>query len=204
VHPLNDVSTVVKDAPDVFSVHCAGEMGITIVPSISTGCADPLKRPHRREGIHYHIWLCAYWPDFYTHLVLLQSQNMLGFLHKKVNKKQILFVQEENDRNGPQEVLPVVPDVLEEVEGLLQPVGLIVFPDHHVVAATGYHKDNGYLTIKTLNPLSAKMAAISNSLKIDFVYLESCLKNPRCQYSASQQVLISRRVVTLLHNFNLF
>lgn len=41
------------------------------------------------------------------------------------------------------EVLPVAPDVLEEVEGLLQPVGLIVFPDHHVVAATGHHENNG-------------------------------------------------------------
>ena len=39
--------------------------------------------------------------------------------------------------------LPIVPDVLEEIEGLLQPVCMIVFSDHHVVTATGHHKDNG-------------------------------------------------------------
>lgn len=38
---------------------------------------------------------------------------------------------------------PVVPDVLEEVEGLLQAVGVIVLSDHHVVAATGHHEDDG-------------------------------------------------------------
>lgn len=31
-----------------------------------------------------------------------------------------------------------------------------------------------------------------NSLEIDFVYLKSCLEDPRCQYSASQQVLKNR------------
>uniref|UniRef100_A0A673Z735 Uncharacterized protein n=1 Tax=Salmo trutta TaxID=8032 RepID=A0A673Z735_SALTR len=160
VHPLNDVSTVVEDAPDVFSVHCAGEMGITIVPSISAGCADPLKRSHRREGIHYHIWLSGF-----------------------VRGRELKMVE-------AREVLPVAPDVLEEVEGLLQPVGLIVFPDHHVVAATGHHKDNGRLTIKTLNPLSAFIPLTSN-----IKHTGSGEKTMR--YSASQQVLISRRVVTL-------
>lgn len=31
------------------------------------------------------------------------------------------------------------------------------------------------------------------SLEIDFVYLKFCLKDPRCQYSASQQVLKKER-----------
>ena len=38
---------------------------------------------------------------------------------------------------------PVVPDALEEVQSLLQAVGLIVLPNDHVVAAAGHHEDNG-------------------------------------------------------------
>ena len=35
VHPLDDVAAVVKDTPNVLRVHGAGEMGITIVLSIT-------------------------------------------------------------------------------------------------------------------------------------------------------------------------
>lgn len=38
---------------------------------------------------------------------------------------------------------PVVPDALEEVQSLLQAVGLVVLPNDHVVAAAGHHEDDG-------------------------------------------------------------
>lgn len=43
MHPLYDVPTVIEDAADVFCIHCAGEVGVTVVPSVPAGCADPLK-----------------------------------------------------------------------------------------------------------------------------------------------------------------
>ncbi|CAG6021216.1 unnamed protein product [Menidia menidia] len=42
VHPLDDVSTVIEDAADVFRVHGTGEVGVTIVPAVPACRADPL------------------------------------------------------------------------------------------------------------------------------------------------------------------
>ena len=48
-------------------------------------------------------------------------------------------------RDGPRGLPhpPVVPDALEEVQSLLQAVGLVVLPNDHVVAAAGHHEDDG-------------------------------------------------------------
>uniref|UniRef100_A0A673Z1S5 Uncharacterized protein n=1 Tax=Salmo trutta TaxID=8032 RepID=A0A673Z1S5_SALTR len=121
VHPLNDVSAVVEDAPDVFSVHCAGEMGITIVPSVSTGCMY-------QKLITYEV-LCPFDQEYYCISLTIIWRSVACKLW------EILF----NFRFPCQHLLYV----LEEVEGLLQSVGLIVFPDHHVVAAAGHHEYNG-------------------------------------------------------------
>uniref|UniRef100_A0A8C7F9T3 SWIM-type domain-containing protein n=1 Tax=Oncorhynchus kisutch TaxID=8019 RepID=A0A8C7F9T3_ONCKI len=163
VHPLNDVSAVVEDAPDVFSVHCAGEMGITIVPSVSTGCMY-------QKLITYEV-LCPFDQEHYCICLTIIWRSVACKLW------EILF----NFRFPCQHLLYV----LEEVEGLLQSVGLIVFPDHHIVAAAGHHEYNGRLTIKTLNPLSAFVPLTSN-----IKHTERGEKTELLTYSASQQVLI--------------
>lgn len=54
---------------------------------------------------------------------------------------QGLEISGEETRGSPPK--PVVPDALEEVQRLLQAVGLVVLPDDHVVAAAGNHEDDG-------------------------------------------------------------
>lgn len=50
MHPLDDVATVIKDATDVFCVDRAGEVWVTVVPSVPAGCADPLKRDAEEQS----------------------------------------------------------------------------------------------------------------------------------------------------------
>uniref|UniRef100_A0A3B3RK54 Uncharacterized protein n=1 Tax=Paramormyrops kingsleyae TaxID=1676925 RepID=A0A3B3RK54_9TELE len=156
VHPLDDVPAVVEDAADVLRVDSAGEMRVAVVPPIPTGCADPLHVTHQ-ELVSDEI-LCP---------VKTALTIVWGY---------VLLVEEEDDRN----------DVFEQVESLLKAVGLIVFPDDHVIAAAGHHKNNVYLL---RDGSRNKMFHLPNLLEIDFVHLKSCLKNPRSQNSASQQVL---------------
>lgn len=39
-------------------------------------------------------------------------------------------------------VSPIVPDVFKEIQCFLQAVGVIVLSDHHIITATGHHKDD--------------------------------------------------------------
>ena len=145
MHALDDVAAVVEHAADVLGVHSAGEVRVAVVAPVSTSSADSQKFISNEVLGPGHAWVLSglgsrilrssvaskFWK------VVLN----LRFSSKDFLSQQILLVEEQNHRDGAQP--SVVPDALEEVQSLLQAVGLVVLPNDHVVAAAGNHEDDG-------------------------------------------------------------
>uniref|UniRef100_A0A8C8XHB0 Uncharacterized protein n=1 Tax=Panthera leo TaxID=9689 RepID=A0A8C8XHB0_PANLE len=210
VHALNDVTAVVEHTADVLGVHGAGEVGIAVVTPVSTGSADSL-------------WLLG--PGHAWVLSGLGSTGIPGapsFLHSVASKfwkvvlnfrfssedflsEQVLLVEEQDHGDGAQP--SGREDALEEVQSLLQAVGLIVLPNDHVVAAAGHHEDNGS-HICALDPFAALVTlathGIVHLLEVDFVHLELGLKDSRSQDAAANSAyLVTGHVVGLLDDIDL-
>ena len=104
MHPLYDVATVTEDAADVFCVDGAGEMGVTVMPSVPAGCADPLKKTQKYRQVSgvdqwLQTFLCLIHPDspvnyikvntvaiFFLTIQLLMFKSVLSSLHSKKKK----------------------------------------------------------------------------------------------------------------------
>uniref|UniRef100_A0A8C0DFC6 Uncharacterized protein n=1 Tax=Balaenoptera musculus TaxID=9771 RepID=A0A8C0DFC6_BALMU len=208
VHALDDVTAVVEHTANVLCVHSAGEVRVAIVAPVSTSSADSLWKFISNEVLGPgHAWVLSglgsrsskFWK------VVLN----LRFSSKDFLSEQILLVEEQNHRDGtggsPHK--PVVPDALEEVQGLLQAVGLVVFPDDHVVAAAGNHKDDGS-HIFALDPFAAFITLAAHGtiylLEVDFIHLELGLKDSRSQDAAAPcAYLVAGHIVSLLDDVNL-
>ncbi|XP_043344623.1 uncharacterized protein LOC122454307 [Cervus canadensis] len=147
----------------------------------------------------------------FSHPSLMQHKHstyyQLNILKRSFSKdflsQQILLVEEQNHRDGAQP--SVVPDALEEVQSLLQAVGLVVLPNDHVVAAAGNHEDDGSHIIEALDPFAVfiALAAHVKHVEVDFVHLELGLKDSRSQDTAAKQILVAGHVVILLDDINL-
>uniref|UniRef100_A0A5F9DH28 Uncharacterized protein n=1 Tax=Oryctolagus cuniculus TaxID=9986 RepID=A0A5F9DH28_RABIT len=209
VHALDDVTAVVEHAADVLRVHSAGEVRVAVVAPISTSGADSLWELVADEVLGPgHAWvlsgLGSSSSEFWK--VVLN----LGFPSQHLLSQQVLLVEEQNHGDAAAHP-PVVPDALEEVQRLLQTVGLVVLADDHVVAAAGHHEDDGTPppTVEALDPLAALVAlaahiehAAGAGTEVDFVHLELGLKDSRGQDTAAQQVL-KQNAVGLLDDINL-
>uniref|UniRef100_A0A8C4S765 Uncharacterized protein n=1 Tax=Erpetoichthys calabaricus TaxID=27687 RepID=A0A8C4S765_ERPCA len=94
------------------------------------------------------------------------------------------------------------------VECFLQPVCLIVFSNYHIVAAAYKWQDKP--TIKALNPLPALISLAANIkhtldiktdylLKVDLVHLEPGFKDPGCQNSAPEELVLIGTLIAGFH-----
>uniref|UniRef100_A0A8D0ZYZ3 Uncharacterized protein n=2 Tax=Sus scrofa TaxID=9823 RepID=A0A8D0ZYZ3_PIG len=206
VHALDDVSAVVEHTADVLSVHSAGEVRVAVVAPVSTSSADSLWKFISNEVLGPgHAWVLSglgssskFWK------VVLN----LRFSSEDFLSQQILLVEEQNHRDGAQPS-NTEENALEEVQGLLQAVGLVVLPNDHVVAAAGDHENDGG-HIFALDPFAA-LVTLATDVKhaagergLDFVHLELGLKDSRSQDAAAEGAyLVAGHVVSLLDDVNL-
>uniref|UniRef100_A0A8C0X0J6 Uncharacterized protein n=1 Tax=Castor canadensis TaxID=51338 RepID=A0A8C0X0J6_CASCN len=206
MHALDDVTAVIEHAADVLGVHSAGEVRVAVVAPISTSSAHQKLISDEVLGPG-HAWVLSGLRSRFLHTILRSSVASkfwkvvlnLRFSSKDFLSEQILLVEEQNHRDGTQPS-----NALEEVQSLLQAVGLVVLPNDHVVAAAGHHEDDGshiFPTIEALDPLAAFIALAAHiEHAVDFVHLELGLKDSRGQDTASKQVL---KQVGLLDDINL-
>lgn len=124
--------------------------------------------------------------------------------------------------------LPVVPNALEQVERLAQPILCGVLAQHHVVAGASRHEDDGGNIIEALDPLASLVALTAHvehaarfgrpqrfssncinhqrlamrlySLKVNFIHLKPRLENARGENTTAQNVLLGWRVVGLFND----
>uniref|UniRef100_A0A673UX21 Uncharacterized protein n=1 Tax=Suricata suricatta TaxID=37032 RepID=A0A673UX21_SURSU len=223
VHALDDVTAVVEHTADVLGVHSAGEVGVAVVaPTLSTHqkfVADEVLGPG-------HAWVLSGLgsrPGPYVRTILGSSvaskfwKVVLNFRFSSEDflSEQVLLVEKQDHRDGAQ---PSTREgyALEEVQSLLQAVGLIVLPNDHVVAAAGHHEDNGS-HVCALDPLAALVALAAHVehsgvkrgtvhlLEVDFVHLELGLKDSRSQDAAAKAFayLVTGHVVSLLDDIDL-
>lgn len=100
MHPLNDITTVIEDAPDVFCVHRTGKVGVTIVPAVSARRADPQKLVPDEvfcscdARVLTRLWYCVVWCCVSCKLwkILLNFR----FSGQNLLSEQVLLVEEEN------------------------------------------------------------------------------------------------------------
>uniref|UniRef100_A0A8C2V5J9 Uncharacterized protein n=1 Tax=Chinchilla lanigera TaxID=34839 RepID=A0A8C2V5J9_CHILA len=213
VHALDDVTAVVEHTADVLSVHSAGKVRVAIVAPISTS-SKLISNEVLGPG---HAWVLSRFGS--TIRTILRSSVAskfwkvvlnLRFPSKDFLSEQILLVEEQNHRDGAQPSNKEG-NALEEVQSLLQAVGLVVLPNDHVVAAAGHHEDDGthcVHTIEALDPFAAFIALAAHiEHAVDFVHLEFGLKDSRGQDTAAKQVLlaylVAGHVVGLLDDINL-
>lgn len=116
--------------------HCKGELICNIMQNILNKARSYTSSStiYCRGGVVFLF--------FYTKLTVYTSVVFCFFLSLAITSWETK-VQARTTRKAWNLLSPVVPDVLEKVEGLLQTVGLIVLSDHHIVTATGHHKDDG-------------------------------------------------------------
>uniref|UniRef100_A0A8C7BWY3 Uncharacterized protein n=1 Tax=Neovison vison TaxID=452646 RepID=A0A8C7BWY3_NEOVI len=208
VHALNDVTAVIEHTADVLGVHGASEVGVAVVASISTSSTVSTHQKFVADEVlgPGHAWVLSglgstskFWK------VVLN----LRFSSKDFLRKQVLLVEEQNHRDGAQPSNREG-DAFEEVQGLLQAVGLVVLPNDHVVAAAGHHEDNGS-HICALCRWGLKETSLYlkegtvHLLEVDFVHLELGLKDSRSQDAAAKTFayLIAGHIVSLLDDINL-
>uniref|UniRef100_A0A4W2I2Z7 Uncharacterized protein n=2 Tax=Bos TaxID=9903 RepID=A0A4W2I2Z7_BOBOX len=205
VHALDDVTAVVEHTADVLGVHSAGEVRVAVVAPVSTSISTHQKFISNEVLGPGHAWVLSglgsrsskFWK------VVLN----LRFSSKDFLSQQILLVEEQNHRDGAQPSKKEG-NALEEVQSLLQAVGLVVLPNDHVVAAAGNHEDDGS-HIFTLDPFAAFIALAAHGtvylLEVDFVHLELGLKDSRSQDTAAETCayLVAGHVVILLDDINL-
>uniref|UniRef100_A0A8D0JIS6 Uncharacterized protein n=1 Tax=Sus scrofa TaxID=9823 RepID=A0A8D0JIS6_PIG len=204
VHALDDVSAVVEHTADVLSVHSAGEVRVAVVAPVSTSSADSLWKFISNEVLGPgHAWVLSglgssskFWK------VVLN----LRFSSEDFLSQQILLVEEQNHRDGAQPS-NTEENALEEVQGLLQAVGLVVLPNDHVVAAAGDHENDGGHVFGTREKDDAVLGVTMRTvylLEVDFVHLELGLKDSRSQDAAAEGAyLVAGHVVSLLDDVNL-